>query len=426
MVSLTGDPLLREAGYYDASVWSYAVQHNDTVRLTEWLENHPAIVEAVGPSFESPVLNVEPSERFRYQHLDFRPIVVARIHQLGQRRVVLNDGLAEQYRQLLLLLSHQAAPRADQQLGIVYYLLIQNRSKKQYHDSIRSIRDRLTSDSIRLLRNRIRSVSRSHGAGGRASSGVCQLSCSAMAGWYRQASNHIATRQRLERGDGVEADTSEAWQTDPRQSLLSESRRAELDAASKNTTGVGIDRGRRSVAIEHRNLREATVKFYLMDVELLFSRKPFSQASGRQLIAIEPNQTQRVEWGPESGSQILVIPRELKNRNLVIEVSGGGLIRSHTVIANSLSVSLGTTTGLVRVLSSADRKPLEQAYVKVYARHRGGEVRFYKDGYTDLRGEFDYATLSTPDLQSTERFAILIIHPEHGSVIREADPPASR
>ena len=67
---------------------------------------------------------------------------------------------------------------------------------------------------------------------------------------------------------------------------------------------------------------------------------------------------------------------------------------------------------------------MEKSYVKVYARHQGGEVRFFKDGYTDLRGQFDYATLSTNDLETAERFAILVIHPELGALVREAAPPA--
>ena len=58
-----------------------------------------------------------------------------------------------------------------------------------------------------------------------------------------------------------------------------------------------------------------------------------------------------------------------------------------------------------------------------YARMSGGEVRFYKDGYTDLRGRFDYASLSTDELDRVERFALLVLHDEHGALIREAAPP---
>jgi hypothetical protein len=68
--------------------------------------------------------------------------------------------------------------------------------------------------------------------------------------------------------------------------------------------------------------------------------------------------------------------------------------------------------------------PLPGVYVKAYARTRGGAVAFYKDGYTDLRGRFDYGSLSTNELDRAERFALLILSPEHGVVIREAAPPA--
>ena len=36
--------------------------------------------------------------------------------------------------------------------------------------------------------------------------------------------------------------------------------------------------------------------------------------------------------------------------------------------------------------------------MKVYARMKDGNVRFYKDGYTDLRGCFDYTSLNTNEL----------------------------
>jgi hypothetical protein len=79
--------------------------------------------------------------------------------------------------------------------------------------------------------------------------------------------------------------------------------------------------------------------------------------------------------------------------------------------------------GRVQVLEKAGKLPLEGAYVKVYARHQGGVVKFFKDGYTDLRGEFDFASLSTNDLDTTEKFSLLILHPQHGALILELNPP---
>jgi hypothetical protein len=54
---------------------------------------------------------------------------------------------------------------------------------------------------------------------------------------------------------------------------------------------------------------------------------------------------------------------------------------------------------------------------------RGGAVRFYKDGYTDLCGRFDYATFSTDDLDRVERFALLVVDDDAGATVLEAAPP---
>ena len=62
-------------------------------------------------------------------------------------------------------------------------------------------------------------------------------------------------------------------------------------------------------------------------------------------------------------------------------------------------------------------------YVKVYAQMKDGRVRFYKDGYTDLRGRFDYASLNTNELDFVDKFALLVLSEEHGAVVREAAPP---
>jgi hypothetical protein len=52
-----------------------------------------------------------------------------------------------------------------------------------------------------------------------------------------------------------------------------------------------------------------------------------------------------------------------------------------------------------------------------------GSVKFHKDGYTDLRGRFDFATVSTPEHQPIRRFAVLMLSDDHGALIRETAPP---
>ena len=62
--------------------------------------------------------------------------------------------------------------------------------------------------------------------------------------------------------------------------------------------------------------------------------------------------------------------------------------------------------------------------MKCFAKAKGGKVSFYKDGYTDLRGRFDYATLNSSDISNIERFAIFVMSDELGSLTKEANPPS--
>lgn len=48
---------------------------------------------------------------------------------------------------------------------------------------------------------------------------------------------------------------------------------------------------------------------------------------------------------------------------------------------------------------------------------------FWKDGYTDMRGRFDYASLSTRSVSSVEKFSVLVMSDDGGAVVREASPP---
>jgi hypothetical protein len=85
-------------------------------------------------------------------------------------------------------------------------------------------------------------------------------------------------------------------------------------------------------------------------------------------------------------------------------------------------VRISEASGQLKV--TCGEVPVPKAYVKVYSRNKGTEAAvFYKDGYTSIAGKFDYVSLSTDHLKHVERFAILVMSEEHGTVVREASPP---
>ena len=117
------------------------------------------------------------------------------------------------------------------------------------------------------------------------------------------------------------------------------------------------------------------------------------------------------------------LPDDLQKRNMLVEVKGAGKTRVATYFASDMDVKFTENYGSLKVADSVDGKPLGKVYVKVYVKLADGSVKFHKDGYTDLRGRFDYASVNTPERQAIQRFAVLILSDDRGAVIREATPP---
>jgi len=61
--------------------------------------------------------------------------------------------------------------------------------------------------------------------------------------------------------------------------------------------------------------------------------------------------------------------------------------------------------------------------VRVSWGRAGGSPAFYKDGYPDLRGVFDYAARSPAALAAATRLAILVHSDSHGAFVTDVPPP---
>merc|ERR1711972_1275611 len=76
---------------------------------------------------------------------------------------------------------------------------------------------------------------------------------------------------------------------------------------------------------------------------------------------------------------------------------------------NKIDVNISSALGQLRVLHRETKEPVGAAYVKVYAQSKEDRsISFFKDGYTDIRGRFDFNSLSTDQLRSTKRLSILV------------------
>jgi hypothetical protein len=138
---------------------------------------------------------------------------------------------------------------------------------------------------------------------------------------------------------------------------------------------------------------------------------------------ITPNSQETIKLSTGKKTATIDIPKEFRNENVMIDITSGPVSSVKPHFSHSLFVNLVENYGQLKVFSKETNKPLSKVYIKVFSRHKDGRVSFYKDGYTDLRGGFDYCALNTNDLDTTERFSILVMSEKQGTRIMEASPP---
>lgn len=399
--------LLSSRHVYCDRLWAYALRHRDRARTGEWLRHQDAFLRPAGPVLERALVDLDAQERTWYEHLEYAPLIGARAHQLGARRQIVNDALATQYRAFLELVAHRAAPAADDLLAAAHYLFCLDR-----HDDALALLPRVDPAQVRTR------LQYDYLA---AYAACCRGDLAAARALAAPWQDHPVDRWRG-RFAGLVAMLDEAEGRGPALAVDEDSRDQRMNelAARQPALDLSVEPG---VAIlQHLGLDACELRFYRMDLELLFSRQPFVQGEVERFSWIEPGARQRVALAGDGRTRV-PLPEALRGASLVIEALAPGLRRSATYYAHDLAVQLAHQYGQVRVLRASTQAPLPATYVKVYARARGGAVSFYKDGYTDLRGRFDYVSLSTDDLDRVERFALLIAADDAGATVLEAAPP---
>ncbi|KAG0308260.1 hypothetical protein BGZ97_000117 [Linnemannia gamsii] len=194
------------------------------------------------------------------------------------------------------------------------------------------------------------------------------------------------------------------------------------------------------IEIRHSGVDEVTVEYYVIDAETMFSNSPltFSEqsqvetqtasnsvsASGgsgnngyaSQAVAsnsyrlLKPNGTDKhtVQQRARSKDTPLVVSvlEKYRNTNVMVSVSSSPPTATRTwkaYYSQTISVQCHERSGTIKIATKSDvqkqtrSRAIRGAYVKVYAEMKFGSQNtiFWKDGYTDLIGQFAYAAVST-------------------------------
>ena len=393
---------------YNQTLWAYSILHNDLPAIREFLSHADAFVSQCGINFNSELLTIDPIDRRWYFHSEFWPLVNARAHQVGLKRKILNPEFHQQYHRLMNVLSNEQKLNDDDHLVVTYYMLLQDRIDEALAQfalvDVGKVNSVMQYDYCDAYLDIYREKPES------AASKAEKWASYPVVHWRKRFQEILAQVEEIRGGEVAVIDEENNKQ-----------KQTEL-AASAPSFDFEIES--RKATVSFQNVSELTVNYYEMDIELLFSRRPFAQDELDGFSMIRPNLVQTVKLPTvESGKQgthEFELPADLKNKNILVEIVAGEQTKSKPYFANSLAVQLIEAYGQLRVSEKDGNKPISKAYVKVYSRGQDGTVKFHKDGYTDLRGRFDYVSQSNNSIDGVTKYSILIMHPDNGF-----DHPAS-
>jgi len=199
------------------------------------------------------------------------------------------------------------------------------------------------------------------------------------------------------------------------------------------------------IKINYRNMNHCKICYYPVDFEMQFSVQPFILSENR--INEKDEKKSNVTYTMPKDVEIIKLPVDKHtlevpiNKNYIyqhtiVEIQGGHdyFIKNKCIYQPSkLSIQMNENFGILRVFkpnsdtTTNKEKPYVIApgvYIKVYSKTKSGIISFWKDGYTDLLGRFDYVTVSSNnDILNIEKFSSLILFNDTMGEIKEVNPP---
>ena len=393
---LSATSILRDRLCFSPDVTSYGFRHNDPASIREYLENTGAPCN-LGQWLDSQLLEIRPRVHHDWQTLEFDPLVNARAHRFGNESRITHQAAREHYQQLLDQLGWKPALDASDQLALTAFLFLQDR--------IGEALDRFQQIDPDKLPGRL-NYDYLH----------------AVALFYQEqaaAAKTIATNCLPSLPPGL-------WR-DRFQTVIDQADEiAALDHPDKNAPPAGEpaaphldlttgDGGK--IVIHHRGLERATLRLFSVDLEVLFSKDPFLHGEGTTggNPIILPNATLDVPLAKNAAETAVDLPPALRQGNVLVAAESGTVKLLRVLDSRALDLRQFPQDRVIQVLDATTLKPLPNTYIKVYAEMNDGTIVFHKDGYTDLRGKFDYLSHTGIDTSNIKRLALLASHPQKGA-----------
>jgi len=415
--------ILKEKYIFNDDIWEYSLKNDDIDSLQEYIHNHKnkEILSSIGHEFDLQYLKVDKTNNAHIlNHLDYYPILKNRVFKLPKSKSILTVQLRDTYQDYVSFLITLPKINDYEYMRLCYYLILQQRIKEAttvYNkiDKKNIIGNDLTSLELQYdYLTAYLDFSNGYPKFEKAREISKKYKDIAISSW-KNMFNEI--EDQLNEYDG-KINFDEEINKEEKELSKKEKHKAESEEV------LNIELKDQDINIIYKNISEITIKYYLIDIEILFSRSPFVKKTKVDFGLVKPQKidTIKVENETKENKHVLKIPKELENKNFYIEVISGKKKEKEIYNSSLLKYSIIESIGEIKVMNP-ELKPLSQVYVKCFCETNNGSIKFYKDGFTDLRGKFDYVSLNTDLVNEVKKFSILMVSKEYGSIIATCNPP---
>ena len=382
--------LLRDRLVVPESLARYGFLHGDAASMKLWLE-HSGDLSGFGDFLESPLLDIRPAEHLGWRTLEFDPLVNPRAHALGDHPRFNHDEALTHYREFLGILAWKPALSDEDRLQLTWFLFLQDRIDEAIQRFATIRPDPLAN---RPAYDYLHTLVLFHQSKPAEAAEIAHRHSQLPPGPWRERFKAVIDQA------GEIARLTKSPAGAPPEEAVDDEPELTLESAPDG-----------HLILRHRKLDAVTLSVYQIDLEMLFSRNPFLEDAG-ELPGTRPNLTRTV--GLKGGETRVELPAEMRRGNILVAANAAGGEILGILDSRALDVRCRRSDPVLQVRETASGAPVPAAYVKVYVETDDGAV-FHKDGYTDLRGKFDFLTLSDGSNPPAGRIAVLVSHPGHGT-----------
>jgi hypothetical protein len=408
--------ILKQRYFYDRAAWGYSIHHGC---MEEFLD----LLRVMIPDLVSEVqyLKIQDIEIDRFEPLEYDPLINPRAHDISDKKHnILNKTFKETYERFLKYCVERGQLGEREKVILTAYLVLQDRIQDALQ-KIKEIDEKavLQEGSMTVQFEYLKaylSIYTDHPKYDIARNIAAKYHNFPDLSWRKRFRE--ITKQIAEHDKGMVEKAEEEKKT----GVQDKSNKELADRSEYLSLEL---KEHFQLAVTHKNVSRLTISFYKLEMEILFSNDPFLEKDIMNFVSVNPNHMLKfkVTKSSEFKTSIVQIPENLQKDSLFIQVKAKDKFEIVKSFNSHLRVHTIEDFGLLNV-TDLKGKCLNSVYVKCFSKKRDGSVKFYKDGYTDFRGSFDYASLNSDSLNDIEKFGLFVYSNEHGSVILTAKPPS--